>query len=363
MRGNSDPTGALFLGTGAGVWIFFKGFRVFREFKIVADTPCIPIRSVPMGLVQIHGKALSDQLIPSPITHTPCCFYQVKIERYESGQHGGWKHYRTDMDGARFYLQDQTGKVLINSYAAEYDLPESEPRVVDGSHPGASLALASGAAASDQELLQYIQTAGVHQFAGRVEQWLASKGPLDDPKHEHGRQALLEIARAIPVAVSGGANVRGNVPAALIEKIMASSPLADPVKERQRQKFLQQIRETGQVPIPPESVSVSSSGSPGFGSSVSGSSAAGRYRLRESLILPGQEYHVTGTCVENPEAHDAHDRNVIVQGHNEKTFLISCKPERELQQGLRKRAVGMVFGGAALALLCLALLLGHLGLY
>lgn len=365
---SSDPTGALFLGTGAGVWIFFKGFRVFREFKIVADTPCIPIRSVPMGLVQIRGKALSDQLIPSPITHTPCCFYQVKIERYESGEHGGWKHYRTDADGARFYLQDQTGKVLINSYSAEYDLPESEPRVVDGSHPRASLALASGAAASDQELLQYIETAGVHQLAGRVEHWLASKGPLDDPKHEQGRQALLEIARAIPMAMSGGANLRGNVPAALIEKIMASSPLADPAKEQQRQKFLQQIRETGKVPMPTESVSVSSSGSPGygsprFGSQVSGSSAAGRYRLRESLILPGQEYHVTGTCMENPEAHDAHDRNMIVQGHNEKTFLISCKPERELQQGLRNRAVGMVFGGAVLALFCLALLLGHLGLY
>jgi hypothetical protein len=362
MRGNSDPTGALFLGTGAGVWIFFKGFRVFREFKIVADTPCIPIRSVPMGLVQIRGKALSDQLIPSPITHTPCCFYQVKIERYESGEHGGWKHYRTDMDGARFYLQDQTGKVLINSYAAEYDLPESEPRVVDGSHPGASLALASGTGASDQELLQYIQTAGVHQFAGRVEHWLASKGPLDDPKHEQGRQALLEIARVIPIALAGDANVRGNIPAALIEKIMASTPLADPVKEQQRQNFLRQIRETGKVPTPSESISVSSVGSPGFGSPATGS-PAGRYRLRESLILPGQEYHVTGTCMENPEAHDAHDRNMIVQGHNEKTFLISCKPERELQQGLRKRAVGMVFGGAALALFCLALLLGHLGLY
>jgi hypothetical protein len=272
------------------------------------------------------------------------------------------------MDGARFYLQDQTGKVLINSYSAEYDLPEGEPRVVDGSHPGASLALASGTAASDQELLQYIETAGVHQLAGTVEHWLASKGPLDDPKHEQGRQVLLEIARAIPMAVSGGANVRGNVPAALIEKIMASPPLADPVKEQQRQKFLQQIRETGKVPIPPESVSVSSSGFPGFGfpgfgSPVSRSSAAGRYRLRESLILPGQEYHVTGTCVENPEAHDAHDRNMIVQGHNEEIFLISCKPERELQQGLRKRAVGMVFGGAALALICLALLSGHLGLY
>ena len=35
---------------------------------------------------------------------------------------------------------------------------------------------------------------------------------------------------------------------------------------------------------------------------ISVSSATGRYRLRELLILPGQEYHVTGSCVENPEA-------------------------------------------------------------
>src|SRR5437762_9229767 len=84
MSRHSDPTGALLLGTGAGIWTFFKGFRVFRELKIVADTPCMPIRSLPMGLVQVRGTARSEKLIPSPITHTPCCFYQVKIEHYKS---------------------------------------------------------------------------------------------------------------------------------------------------------------------------------------------------------------------------------------------------------------------------------------
>jgi hypothetical protein len=329
--------------------MFFKGFRVFREFKIIADTPRMPIRSVPMGLVQVRGTAVGDHLIPSPVTHTPCCFYQVRIERYETGEHSGWKHHCTDMDGVRFYLQDQTGTVLIDSYSAEYDLPEGPPREVDGSNAAASLALASGTGASDQELLQYVQKAGVHRFAGRVEHWLDAKGPLDDPKREQGRQVLLEMSRAIPKAMSGGTNVPGNIPAALIEKIIASPPVGDPKKEEARQKFLQQLRETRRLPSPNVSVSVSS--------------ATGRFRLRESLILPGQEYHVTGTCVENPEASDAHDRNMIVLGKNEKTFLISCKPEQELQQGLRKRAVGMVLGGAALALVCLALLMGHLHLY
>ena len=110
--------------------------------------------------------------------------------------------------------------------------------------------------------------------------------------------------------------------------------------------FLQHIRETGGLSLPQSS-----------------SMASGRYRLREALILPGQEYHVTGTCVENPDSRDAHDRNMIVRGQNERTFLISWKAEQEVQHDLRKRAVGMVFGGAALALLCLALLLGHLGMY
>ncbi len=233
----SDPTGALLLGTGAGVWIFFKGFRVFREFKIVADTPRMPIRSIPMGLVQVRGQALTDQLIPSPITHTPCCFYQIKIERYETGEHGGWKHHRTDMDGAKFYVQDKTGKVLVDSYSAEYDLPESPPRIVDGAH----VAPLMGTGASDQELLQYVQRAGVNQLAGKMEHWLESKGPLDDPKHEQGRQTLLEIARAM----SGGANIPRTIPGTLIEKIMASPPLADPQKEAQRQKFLQQLHDTG----------------------------------------------------------------------------------------------------------------------
>jgi hypothetical protein len=27
-----------------------------------------------------------------------------------------------------------------------------------------------------------------------MEHWLESKGPLDDPKHEQGRQTLLEVS-------------------------------------------------------------------------------------------------------------------------------------------------------------------------
>ncbi len=111
-----------------------------------------------------------------------------------------------------------------------------------------------GTGASDQELLQFVEKAGVRQFAGKVEHWLDKKGPLDDPGHEQGRLALLDIARMVPKAMAdGGASLPGKIPAVLLDKIMASPPLADPKKEEQRQKFLQQLREHGSVPMPPMS--------------------------------------------------------------------------------------------------------------
>jgi hypothetical protein len=86
-----------------------------------------------------------------------------------------------------------------------------------------------------------------------------------------------------------------------------------------------------------------------------------RYRLSEYCIVPEHSYAVTGTCVENPNPQDEHDRNMIVKGQNEPTFLISWRSEKELQSALRNRAALHIFGGGALSVACLAILLFRLG--
>jgi hypothetical protein len=90
--------------------------------------------------------------------------------------------------------------------------------------------------------------------------------------------------------------------------------------------------------------------------------AQGRYRLTECCIVPDGTYDITGTCKENPDPADAHDRNMIAKGQNEPTFLISSKTEKQMKSGLRRRAAGKIFGGAALAVVCAAIILGKLGL-
>ncbi len=37
------------VGFASGIYSFFKGFRVYRQYRVLEDTPEIPIRSIPMG--------------------------------------------------------------------------------------------------------------------------------------------------------------------------------------------------------------------------------------------------------------------------------------------------------------------------
>ena len=341
---SSDPTLGLTVGLFGGLWTFFKGFKVFREYKIIEDTPQIPIRSVPMGLVRVHGKAQVDQAVPSPVTHTPCCLYKVEISHWkvEKGS-GSWSHVRTDVDGPNFFLEDSTGRVRIDGKCAELDLPQTAERVVDSAKPSSG----PSAGASDTELLHYVTYSGVHKVTSTIEHFLQRTGPLADSGKESTRQTLLQAMQAVPKLANGGP-----LPLDLIEKFMtARPPLANPEQEMKRQEAVAHFRELAQSHQLPQEFST-----------IGFNGATGRYRLREYLIVPGQEYSITGSCTENPNAQDSHDRNLICQGQNEKTFLISAKKDEEEDRALRRRSLGMVLGGAGVSLACLALLLLHLHL-
>ncbi len=129
MSSNHDVDIGLVVGFCAGLVWFFKGFQTYRQYRVLADTPEVPLRSIAMGLVEVHGKAqpLDNHLVTSPVTGTPCVFYKVNIERYERNSKGGgsWRHYKTDADGVPFYLDDGTGHVLVDAHGAEYDLLET----------------------------------------------------------------------------------------------------------------------------------------------------------------------------------------------------------------------------------------------
>jgi hypothetical protein len=233
-----------------------------------------------MGLVEIHGKAKGLQTVLSPVSNTPCFFYKVDIERWVSDKNGGhWSHAATQAEGTRFYLEDASGKVLVDAHGAEYDLIQTAKRET-GRGFGGSLG---------------------RLFGGSQDPTLATGSGVSDADLLNYAQAVISTGRG-SFSLSGGSLLSG-------------------------------LR---------------------MGS-------AHRYRLCEYCILPEQSYDVAGTCIENPDAQDEHDRNMIVKGQNEPTFVISWRSEKELKSRLRNRAALHILGGAALSVVCLAVLLFRFG--
>jgi hypothetical protein len=318
-----------------------------REYKVLDDTPRIPIRSVPMGFVHIRGKAESNEMLASPVSHTPCCCYKVVIDEWRSqGKRKKWVNVCTDMNGYRFHLADDTGKVLIDAHAAEYDLPLATTREVDS-----QASAASGTGASDADLLQYVTYSRIHSMTDRAGQWIdkgfEKAGAAEHPEVQARRELFRAVFASIPTVAHGG-----KPPIAELESLVnAVGPLSDPEKEQKRQMALQRLRQAKGASQSELLTAMMPTAKP----------AEGRFRLREFVIIPGQEYLIDGTCLENSA--EGQDRCLIAKGYSEPTFLISTKSDAQVHHDLEKRARRMIFGGAALALACAAGLLLHFGLF
>lgn len=334
-RSNDDFYVGVFFGFFFFLFTFFKGFRVYRRYRLVADVPQIPIRSVPMGLVKIRGKAKGDQIIKSPVSRTPCLFYKVDVEQWKSDQHGGnWSHYATDADGANFWLEDASGKVIVDAHGCDYDLQETCKREVSS----------SSTTPDDIELRRYISSAGAKRFTRFAERMMTRVPEGMDADKKAQLQMMMQSLHAFNQETAVNPGHMPNLLAPMMA--FASQQLAGPEHELDRQAALAHLSE------------LQASGK--FGNFEV---AQGRYKVKEYCILPDHEYEVTGSCTENPNATCHDDRNLITKGSNEGTFLISWRSEPDLEKSMRNKAALMILGGGAAAVICLAILLAKFGLF
>ncbi|MBZ5545958.1 MAG: hypothetical protein LAO07_20170 [Acidobacteriia bacterium] len=305
------------LGLLLGLFWFGKGFVIFWKYRVVADTPLVPIRSIAMGLVQIHGKAMGERTLLSPVTSVPCLLYKVDIERWAGdlrGSSGNWSAYLTDAAWVGFCLEDETGRVPVDPQGAEYDLEQTGQSEIS-KRPG----LLPGHAWETEEPL--------------------TDGPGLPPSDSQLRSYVSRVAAGRRTALYQGADLSPDAPQGSERK--ESRRIIVPALRFLFGIFL--ARELGPL-------------AGGFARS------SGDYRLTEYCILPEQSYDITGTCTANPQSKDEADRQVIAKGKNAPLFLISNRIEKDIEGTLRARALRHILGGGLLAIGCLAALLETLGI-
>jgi hypothetical protein len=300
---SSDGDSILYpaIGFGAGIYLFAKGFKEFRNYRLMADTPVVPIRSMAMGRIEIYGSARGDVQVLSPVSHTSCFWYKVNIEKRTKDSKGreSWSHFATDVNGVPFDLEDASAKVLVNPSEADLDLKQ-QCRV-------------------ERYGDTYIERAG----AG---------------------MAVPHFVTAMRPDLETAANATG------------SSRALSPDEARQEMENLRRAMRLDRRAQQTSRTKVSF-----FLRRVSSGGGTGRFRLTEYCIIPGQQYHISGTCAENPSPRDEHDRNMICKGENEPYFHISWRTEEEDEKRVRRRAFMYIFGGAALSVVCAGILLNNFG--
>ena len=109
-----------------GLAFFVRGFRELQRRRFILDTPRSKIRSAALGLVEINGVAVGPRTITAPITDRSafCCRTVLEsLGRFDSDRgDNGWTTVVDERRDTFFYLQDDTGMMLIDPAGAELDI-------------------------------------------------------------------------------------------------------------------------------------------------------------------------------------------------------------------------------------------------
>jgi hypothetical protein len=111
------------IGFGAGILFLFRGFKHLKLKHMMEAIPTSKIRSMPMGIVEISGKAVRTHDMSTPFSNMPCVFFQYRVEEQRgSGKHSRWVTIQHCTSPFPFKISDETSSVSVNPAGAMVEL-------------------------------------------------------------------------------------------------------------------------------------------------------------------------------------------------------------------------------------------------
>jgi hypothetical protein len=365
------------IGIFAGIYIFFQGFRLLQRKQLILNTPVSKIRSASMGMVELSGLAVGPYTMAAPITGRVCYYYHTLIWEWKrSGRSSKWVKVAAECMHVPFFLDDNTGKMMVDPRGAELDLHCDFKQEFSNSFfttkeeiPPNVYSFLSRHGVSTPNKIK------VEEFCIKPKNALFLLGTLDEnsgieltpqPIHDDETAALgtwnahfslgasrlgqNPLSRAIGEGnLFSGLSLTGGLqhdPAfdSTYEKAISTTRVvhlsSDPAPTKaadmtQQQKIAAALLKAGvSSPAAWAAAGVTSSGVAVNGEQ--GASAQGA----TSAILPQDQF-------------DPRPPVVMMKGKNNPTFLISWRSQSDLASSLNWKCTLMIWGGPALTLLCL----------
>ena len=129
----------------AAIALFWSGFNFIFLKRQIENTPTSKIRSIAMGLVEVHGQARRIYALVAPLSHSACAWYRLR--KYRKDSRDNWKLVREEDSGhVPFQIDDGTGMVIVAPKGASV-----KAKIKHTSYPGQSGMSFTGSDFGDNE--------------------------------------------------------------------------------------------------------------------------------------------------------------------------------------------------------------------
>jgi hypothetical protein len=329
-------------------------------------------------MVELNGLAVGPYTVVAPITARSCYYYRtVAWEWKRSGRSSAWVKVAAECLHVPFFLDDNTGKVLVDPRGADLDIHRDfQEEFCDSFFTLKEEAPANVHSFLSRHGVSTSNKIKVEEFCIKPKNSLFVLGTLaENPGLELSPKPIQEFESlsliggdglsfslggtglaqaALSFATGGGSALRGTSfsrsEIAEPAQVIHLSPDAAPTKAgdmSQQQKVAAALLKAGisnpiawaTAGVTPASFALKSNPSGLPDGSGQNNSA-----------------HELSQTPETPQDFDPHPPVVMMKGKNNSTFLISWRSQRDLARTLGWKCTLMIWGGPALSLLCLYVL-------
>jgi hypothetical protein len=157
------------MGVGLGGYFFFQGIGIWRLKRVIENTPLSKVASVAMGEAELAGKVRAIKSFKAPFSGRDCvyCSYRVEVPQKKRGWHTVAKGILQNI----FYLDDGSGKILVNPEGADFHGAHSFQRIVGGGWGSGESTAGISTWFSERQaksILGSLSTMGRHRFTEYV---------------------------------------------------------------------------------------------------------------------------------------------------------------------------------------------------
>ncbi len=376
------------IGLCGGLYLFFNGFRLLQRRHLILDTPVSKIRSASMGMVELSGQAAGPYTVVAPITERPCYYFRTVVWEWKRrGRNNAWVKVAAECMHVPFFLDDNTGKVMVDPRGAELDLHRDfQQEFCDGLFTAKEEAPPNVRTLLSRHGISTTNKIKVEEFCIKPKNSLFVLGTLGDnpgleltPKpvldDEHNtltsRDALWfnplqsPIGQKVLSFATGGVDTSSSDHQSVSELLIGggslsasefgNTPLGKSIlEEESRHAASARVIQLSPHSGPPETAEMTQQQKIAAALRKAGiSNPAAWAAAGTTPYVPAVSTNSSNGAAASTDGFDPRPAVVLMKGKNNPTFLISWRSQREIARSLGWKCTLMIWGGPVLTLLCL----------